>query len=194
MRLALPLIATCFLGGALLMTSTAGAQNGMRQAFPVGWSAEAKGLEHHTSRLPLPCSINRITARLKLSNPEKGAQMMPATGLDLVAPGTARETVMLRLEDDNGKPALVLRKYGGAKPADDIRFAVRVAYGQEIPVTIAWSASGEVSASAGGQQNRMTLSAPPAAVEFFVQGGKGDVSEAKFDWQGPANPGCRMPG
>lgn len=186
MRFALPLLAA-----GLLMASPADAQNAMRRAFPVGWSAEAKGLEHHTSRLPLPCSINRIAARLKLSNPERLPQMMPATGLDLIAPGAALETVMVRLEDDGaGKPVLVLRKYGGAKPLDDIRFPVTPAYGQDVPVVIGWSATGEVSVTAGGRQNRMALSAAPVAVEFFVQGGKGDVSEAKFDWQGPPAPGC----
>jgi hypothetical protein len=186
MRLALPLFAA-----GLLMLSPAAAQNAMPPAFPVGWSAEAKGLKHHASRLSLPCSINRIAARLKLSNPERLPQMMPATGLDLIAPGAALETVMVRLEDDGaGKPVLVMRKYGGTRPVDDIRFPMAPAYGQDVPIVIGWSAGGEVSVTAGGRQNRMTLSAAPVAMEFFVQGGKGDVSEAKFDWQGPAKPAC----
>ena len=188
MRLLFPLLA------GLLMAAPADAQTAMPRAFPVGWSAEAKGLEHVTNRLSLPCDINHIEARLKLSNPERRPQMMPATGLDLVAPGAALETVMLRLEDDGaGKPVLVLRKYGGPRPIDDMRFPVSLTYGQEVPVVIAWSADGEISVTAGGRQNRMPLGAAPAAVEFFVQGGKGDVTEARFTWQGPAKPPCPTP-
>jgi hypothetical protein len=179
------------LAAGLMMVVPAAAQTAMPPAMPVGWSAQAKGLEDITNRLRLPCSVNRIAARMKLSNPEQRPQMMPATGLDLVAVGAARETVMVRLEDDGaGKLVLVLRKYGGPKPIDDIRFPLSIAYGQEVPVVLGWSADGDVTVTAGGRQNRMKLSAPPAAVEFFVQGGQGDVSEAKFDWQGPAKPNC----
>lgn len=178
----------------LLMAAPADAQTAMPRAFPVGWSAEPKGLDHVTNRLALPCDINRIEARLKLSNPQRRPQILPSTGLDLVAPGTALETVMLRIEDDgNGHPMLMLKKYGGAKAMNDIHIPVAVAYGQEVPVALGWNAAGEVTVTAGGRDHRMSLSAAPAAVEFFVQGGKGDVSEARFTWQGPAKPPCPAP-
>ena len=193
MRLRFGLLAVCLFHG-LLMTPPATAQNAMPPAFPVGWSAEAKGLDAVTNRLPLPCGINRIQGRIKLSAPQRRPQIVPATGLDLIAAGTAVEKVMLHIEDDGaGHPMLMLNKQGGAKAVDGIHIPVSIAYGRDIAFALAWDAGGRISVTAEGKQASMMLGTAPAAVEFFVQGGKGDVSDARFDWQGPPAPGCAAP-
>ena len=182
------------LAAGLMTAFPAAAQNAMPPAMPVGWSAEAKGRDDVTNRLNLPCIFNRLEANLRLSAPILRTKVVPTTGLEFIAPGSAVEKVMLHIRDNgDGKPELVLRKYGGAKAIDDIRFPVAVAYGSDVAVAISWDAAGQITVTAGTAQQRMTLGAVPAAIEFFVQGGKGDVSNARYSWQGPAKPPCPAP-
>ena len=153
--------------------------------LPQTWEAEATGLDEKSLGLLLPCGINRITANLRLSNPTKRPQIMPAAGFIFAVPPPQVEQVILEIQADaDGKPALVLRKHGGAKVMPDIRFAMPVTYGKDVALTVRWHPNGRIDVTAGGRTQSMPLSKVPSDVEFIVQGGKGNISGLRTSWEG----------
>jgi hypothetical protein len=162
--------------------------------LPPEWRMEARGLDDKHLGLILPCAINTISADLNLDAPQRRTKIVPALGLNFSA-GRANEQVLLHIEDDgNGRPVLLLKKYGGARVVPDMRFPVSLAYGKPVAVTISWNGRGEISAGAGGKTNRMSLSGAPDAVEFLVQGGKGAITNIRTAWTGPgAATACAKP-
>lgn len=153
--------------------------------LPQTWDAEAQGMDDKTLGLLLPCGINRITANLRLSNPTRRPQIVPAAGMIFAITPPQIEQVIVQIQADaDGKPALMLKKHGGAKVMKDIRFAAPVAYGKDVAVTMRWHPNGRIDVTAGGRTHSMPLSKPPADVEFIVQGGKGNISKLRTSWEG----------
>jgi hypothetical protein len=153
--------------------------------LPQAWEAEAQGMDDKSLGLLLPCGINRITANLRLSNPARRPQIVPAAGMIFAITPPQIEQVILQIEADaDGKPALMLKKHGGAQVMKDIRFAAPVAYGKDVAVTVRWHPDGRIDVTAGGRTQSMTLSKSPADVEFIVQGGKGNISNLRTAWEG----------
>jgi hypothetical protein len=153
--------------------------------LPQTWEAEALGMDDKSLGLLLPCGINRITANLRLSNPTRRPQIVPAAGMIFAIAPPQIEQVILQIQADaDGKPALMLRKHGGAKVMKDIRLAAPVAYGKDVAVTVRWHPDGRIDVTAGGRTSSMPLSKIPADVEFIVQGGKGNISNLRTSWEG----------
>lgn len=153
--------------------------------LPQNWEAQATGLEDKSLGLLLPCGINRITANLRLSNPTRRPQIVPAAGMIFAITPPQIEQVILQLQADaDGKPELILKKHGGGEVIPDIRFAVPVAYGKDVAVTVRWHPNGRIDVTAGGRTRSMPLSKVPADVEFIVQGGKGNISNLRTHWEG----------
>ena len=184
------------LAAALLAPLRASAQvTDFPDLLPQNWSAQTTGLEKKTQGLLLPCGINRISANLRLSNPAGRPQTVPAAGMIFAITPPRIEQVILQIEADaGGKPALMLKKHGGAKAMKDIRFAVPVAYGKDVAVVVRWHPNGRIDVTAGGRTQSMPLSAVPADVEFLVQGGKGDITNLRTSWEGPGQAtACARP-
>lgn len=152
--------------------------------LPQNWEADAQGMDDKSQGLLLPCGINRITATLRLSNPTKRPQIVPSVGFIFAITPPQIEQVILQVEADaDGKPALMLKKHGGGKVIPDIRFAP-IAYGKDVAVTVRWHPNGRIDVTSGGRTQGMNLSKVPADVEFFVRGGKGNVSNLRTSWEG----------
>jgi hypothetical protein len=171
------------LSAALLTALPAAAQvTNYPNLLPQNWSAEPKGMDHESLGLILPCGINRIAANMRLSNPTKLRAVLPLVDMTFSIPN---EAVLLRLgANGNGGAELVMRKSGGARAGQDIRFAVPVAYGKDVPVVVRWHPNGRIDVTAGGRTHNMTMSKPPADVEFVANGGKGEITNLRAGWEG----------
>jgi hypothetical protein len=163
--------------------------------MPAEWRMEARGLDDKKLGLVLPCMINTLSANLRLSAPQMRTKIVPTVGFDFSVPRPAIELALLHIEDDgDGKPVLLLKKYGGPKVVPDVRFPGPVAYGKDVAVTVRWNGAGRIEVTAAGKTAVMTLSRAPEGLELLVQGGKADITNIRTAWTGPGQAAaCARP-
>jgi hypothetical protein len=166
--------------------------------MPAEWRMQARGLDDKKLGLVLPCMINTLSANLRLSAPQMRTKIVPTVGLDFSVPRPAIEQVLLHIEDDGkGKPVLLLKKYGGSKVVEDMRFPVDVAYGKDVAVTVRWmrrNGAGRIEVTTARTTAVINLSKEPEGLELLVQGGKADITNIRTAWTGPGQAAaCARP-
>ncbi len=106
------------------------------------------------------------------------------------------EQVILRIEADaDGKPALMLKKHGGAKVMKDIRFAAPVAYGKDVAVTVRWHPDGRIDVTATvGCTSSMPLSEDSRRCRIHRPGRQGQYFQSAHRLRKAAARPRRAPG
>jgi hypothetical protein len=164
--------------------------------MPANWEAESRGMKEESLGLILPCAVNRISAKFRLTNPAlRGSKLVPTVGIDFAVPRPAIEIAMLHVEDDGkGRPVLLLKKHGGPRPVPDIRFQLPLAWGKDVAVTMRWTRAGRIDVTAGGKTQSLTLTRMPEGVDLIVQAGKGAITNIRPAWEGPGQAtACAKP-
>ena len=182
------------LAAALLAPLPAAAQvTNYPNLLPQNWSAEPKGMEDETLGLLLPCGINRISANMRLSNRTKLRALLPSVEMNF-STGRSSESVLLRLQENDARLELIMRKGGGARNGQELRFTMPGSYGRDMAVVVRWHADGRFDVTAGGRTHSLPMKAAPTDVELIARGGKGDITNLRTGWEGAGqSAACAKP-
>ena len=167
----------------------------VEDAIPTSWSGEAAASHQDGKSFRIPCTVNDIKATIRLSDPRSGPDVTPILAIALAnldGPGQLHgpETILFRLGafGKDGALEILERKDGGRTQSYDISFPNKVSYGQDIPIELRWEIDGQMNIRADWKNSALGMSLPPQKLTFYVESGKGEISNIQASWQSSRSP------
>jgi hypothetical protein len=185
------LLLSCILSGGALLGVCAAAAQTVPGVLPGEWVEDAESGYFQVLQRDLPCTVNSLSATMRLRNPRRVGGFTPLIKLALNSARegepveAARRTLTVVVDEQhfaNNLVGYVTLGIGRNTLVDALAMPRRFHFGEEIPVTLNWRSDGVIFVNLGGNTLVRAIGQAPQTVHLVVSSATAEFRNIRTAW------------